>query len=104
MRSGSAGGSGGGQGFDITEEASYKELVEFHRREFGGLDGLFNVAADLSARGMAGTAMSCRCPLRCGSTPLSHSTGYMYGIRHALPLLIERGGGAIVNTSSPQCG
>ena len=27
-------------------------------------------------------------------------TGYMYGIRHALPLLIERGSGAIVNTSS----
>ena len=27
-------------------------------------------------------------------------TGYMYGVRHALPLMIERGGGAIVNTSS----
>ena len=27
-------------------------------------------------------------------------TGYMYGIRHSLPLMIKRGGGAIVNTSS----
>ena len=27
-------------------------------------------------------------------------TGGMYGVRHALPLVIERGGGSIVNTSS----
>ena len=27
-------------------------------------------------------------------------TGYMYGIRHALPIMIERGSGAIVNTMS----
>ena len=26
-------------------------------------------------------------------------TGYMYGVRFALPFLIKRGGGAIVNTS-----
>jgi NAD(P)-dependent dehydrogenase (short-subunit alcohol dehydrogenase family) len=37
------------KGFDITEEASYQELVEFTAREFGGLHGLFTVAADLSA-------------------------------------------------------
>jgi NAD(P)-dependent dehydrogenase (short-subunit alcohol dehydrogenase family) len=27
-------------------------------------------------------------------------TGYMYGVRHALPIMIENGGGAIVNTMS----
>ena len=26
--------------------------------------------------------------------------GYMYGIRHSLPIMIEQGGGAIVNTMS----
>ena len=27
-------------------------------------------------------------------------TGYMYGIRHTLPIMVERGRGAIVNTMS----
>jgi NADP-dependent 3-hydroxy acid dehydrogenase YdfG len=27
-------------------------------------------------------------------------TGYMYGIRHALPIMIDQGAGSIVNTMS----
>src|SRR5258708_1172399 len=39
------------KGFDITNEASYQELIGFAVQEFGGLDGLFNVAArSLGAR------------------------------------------------------
>ena len=43
------GGRAMARSFDITDEASYKELVDFTVKEFGRLDGLFNVAADLSA-------------------------------------------------------
>ncbi len=46
-------GAGGGRAtarrLDITDEASYRELIEGTLAEFGGLHGLFNVAADLSA-------------------------------------------------------
>src|SRR6266852_9757620 len=46
----SAGGSAVARVFNITDEASYKQLIDFTAKEFGGLDGLFNVAADLSAK------------------------------------------------------
>ena len=46
----SAGGDAVARGFDITDESAYKELIEFTARELEGLDALFNVAADLSAR------------------------------------------------------
>src|SRR5882762_9400832 len=46
----STGGYAVARGFDITDESAYKDLVEFTARELGGLDALFNVAADLSSR------------------------------------------------------
>ena len=97
----SAGGFAVARKFDITEEASYKELVDFTAKEFGGLDSLFNVAADLSAGTIGRDSDVLSVPLEVWRHTIDVTlTGYMYGIRHALPLLIERGGGAIVNTSS----
>jgi NAD(P)-dependent dehydrogenase (short-subunit alcohol dehydrogenase family) len=46
----SARGYAAARGFDITEEASYQGLVDFTVKKFGWLDGLFNVAANLSAK------------------------------------------------------
>ncbi len=58
--------------FDITEEASYEQLIGFTAKEFGGLDGLFNVAAALSLRRIsAGIPASPRCLSMCGSTQLT---------------------------------
>jgi NAD(P)-dependent dehydrogenase (short-subunit alcohol dehydrogenase family) len=97
----SAGGCAASRGFDITEEASYDELVGFIAKQFGGLDGLFNVAADLSAGTLGRDSDVISVPLDVWQHTIDVTlTGYMYGIRHALPLLIERGGGAIVNTTS----
>jgi NAD(P)-dependent dehydrogenase (short-subunit alcohol dehydrogenase family) len=97
----SAGGYAVGRGFDITEEASYQELVDFTAKEFGGLDGLFNVAADLSAATLGRDSDVMSVPLEVWQHTIDVTlTGYMYGVRHALPFLIKRGGGAIVNTSS----
>jgi len=45
-----AGGYAVARGFDITDESAYKDLIEFTASELGGLDALFNVAADLSSR------------------------------------------------------
>lgn len=47
-----AGGNAVARSLNITDEASYKGLVEFTVNEFGALHGLFNVAADLSQRTM----------------------------------------------------
>jgi NAD(P)-dependent dehydrogenase (short-subunit alcohol dehydrogenase family) len=89
------------KGFDITDEASYQELVGFAVQEFGGLDGWFNVAADLSARAIGRDSDVMSVPLEVWQHTLDVTlTGYMYGIRHSLPLMIKRGGGAIVHTSS----
>jgi NAD(P)-dependent dehydrogenase (short-subunit alcohol dehydrogenase family) len=94
-------GRAAAQSFDISDEASYKALVDFTVKEFGRVDGLFNVAVDPSA----GTGVN---DLDVISGPLDlwrHTidvtlTGCMYGIRHALPVMIKQGGGAIVNTVS----
>ena len=97
----SAGGSAVARQFDISEEKSYQELVDFTAKEFGGLDGLFNVAADLSAGTLARDSDVMSVPIDVWQHTLDVTlTGYMFGVRHALPLLIARGGGSIVNTSS----
>src|ERR1700740_911755 len=46
----SAGGCAIARGFDIPNESSSKGLIEAAAAELGGLDALFNVAADLSPR------------------------------------------------------
>ncbi len=43
------GGTATARRLDITDDASYKALIDGTVSEFGGLHGLFNVAADLSA-------------------------------------------------------
>jgi NAD(P)-dependent dehydrogenase (short-subunit alcohol dehydrogenase family) len=89
------------KGFDITDEASYEELIGFAVSEFGGLDALFNVAADLSAGAIGRDSDVMSVPLEVWQHTIDVTlTGYMFGIRHSLPLMIKRGGGAIVNTSS----
>jgi NAD(P)-dependent dehydrogenase (short-subunit alcohol dehydrogenase family) len=97
------GGAAVARGFDITDEASYRGLIEFAVAEHGGLHGLFNVAADLSAQTMGrdSGADVTSVPLDVWHHTIDVTlTGYMYGIRHALPIMFEQGAGSIVNTMS----
>jgi NAD(P)-dependent dehydrogenase (short-subunit alcohol dehydrogenase family) len=99
----SAGGHAVARAFDITKEASYEQLIDFTVKEFGGLDGLFNVAADLSVNNIGRDTDVTSVPLDVWQHTIDVTlTGYMYGVRHALPLLIKRGGGVIVNTTSSE--
>jgi NAD(P)-dependent dehydrogenase (short-subunit alcohol dehydrogenase family) len=89
------------QTFDITDEQSYKALIDFTVNEFGRVDGLFNVAADF----LTTTMDQGRDVISLPDALWRHTidvtlTGYMYGIRHALPVMIKQGGGAIVSTVS----
>jgi NAD(P)-dependent dehydrogenase (short-subunit alcohol dehydrogenase family) len=89
------------QSFDISDEAPYKALIEFTVNEFGRLDGLFNVAAALWADTMDPDRGVISVPLDLWRDTTDVTlTGYVYGIRHALPVMIKQGGGAIVNTVS----
>jgi len=98
-----AGGQAVARVFDITQEASFAQLIDSTVKEFGALHGLFNVAADLSVNNIGRDTDVTSVPLDVWQHTIDVTlTGYMYGIRHALPLLIKRGGGVIVNTTSSE--
>jgi NAD(P)-dependent dehydrogenase (short-subunit alcohol dehydrogenase family) len=94
-------GRAAAQSFDICDEASYKALIDFTVNEFGRVDCLFNVAADLPASTTDQDRDVISVPLDLWRHTIEVTlTGYMYGIRHALPVMIKQGGGAIVNAVS----
>lgn len=81
---------------DVTVEDDIAAAMALAKSEFGGLDVLFNNAghggtptgvADMSAAGWDATfALLVRGPA--------------LGMKHATPLMLERGGGSIINTAS----
>ncbi|MGW4796776.1 SDR family NAD(P)-dependent oxidoreductase [Nonomuraea sp. NPDC004297] len=96
-----AGGKAVGRGFDISDEESYAGLIDFTVQTHGSLDGLYNVAADLSPATMSGDVEVTDVPLDLWHHVLDVTlTGYMLGIRHALPVMLRQRSGAIVNTMS----
>lgn len=96
-----AGGTARAHWVDISSEDAFASLIDFTVAEFGGVDSLFNVAADLSANNLGRDTDVLTVPIDVWQHTIDVSlTGYFFGIRHVLPHLIERGGGSIVNTLS----
>src|SRR6267143_5139348 len=62
------GGRAAARRLDITDEASYKDVIDFTVKNFGRLDGLFNVAADLSADTLARGSDVGPSQSKCGGT------------------------------------
>jgi NAD(P)-dependent dehydrogenase (short-subunit alcohol dehydrogenase family) len=91
-----AGGQARAHHLDVSDEASWATVTGQIVEEFGGLDILVNNA------GVSGN------PARITDTPLEdwnavlavNATGSFLGMKHAIPLLRARGGGAIVQISS----
>lgn len=81
---------------DVTAEADIERTVRTAAEAFGGLDILFNNAGaggaggDLDAMTVEGWDGTMNLLLR----------SVMLGMKHAIPLMKQRGGGAIVNTAS----
>ena len=96
-----AGGAAVAVEFDLAGEASVRALFERAVDELGGVDGLFNVGADVSPetidRDGDVVGMDAGVWRRTFEVNL---IGYALTCRFAIPLLLEQGGGAIVNTSS----
>jgi NAD(P)-dependent dehydrogenase (short-subunit alcohol dehydrogenase family) len=97
----SAGGRAVAQPTDVADEASVAALVAAAVRAFGGLDVLHNNAAAsdpaLLSRDLDIVDLDVAVLDR---TLAVNLRGPMLGCKHAIPRMLERGGGAIVNTSS----
>ncbi len=95
------GGSASWFAVDVSEEEQVSALVEHAVSEYGGLDIMHNNAADTRAEviGRDGNVDSMDVAVW-DRTMAVNLRGTMLGCKFAIPRLLERGGGVIVNTSS----
>ncbi len=85
--------------FDMGDPSSTTALVEAAVERFGRIDGLHNVAGNPAAHRHDGDVVST--PPETWDLQLrSHLLAYAHACRTAIPLMLEGGGGSIVNTSS----
>jgi NAD(P)-dependent dehydrogenase (short-subunit alcohol dehydrogenase family) len=96
-----SGGRALGHQFDIADDDSVGGLIGAAVAEFGGLDHLHANAADLSPENIGRDSDALTVPLDVFDRTLQvNLRGHLLCTRHALPAMLERGGGAIVYTSS----
>jgi NAD(P)-dependent dehydrogenase (short-subunit alcohol dehydrogenase family) len=87
--------------FDLSDTQSVQRLVDRTIREFGGIDGLHNVGADLSDDNLGRDTTILDTGMDVWQRTLDvNLLGYVRTIQAVLPHLLSRGGGSIVNTSS----
>ena len=87
--------------FDISDEESVANLFGRVVETHGGLDILVNVAADLSPAVLGRDSDLVDVPLDVWRRTIEVDlTGYLLTARAAIPLMLNRGGGRIVNISS----
>ena len=95
----------GGRAFasttDIGDEEQVRALIAGTIDRFGGLDILHANAADLSPEAIGRDTDVVEMPLEAFDlTVRAGLRGHVLCARHAIPVLVERGGGALVFTSS----
>ncbi|AQW47625.1 MULTISPECIES: SDR family NAD(P)-dependent oxidoreductase [Streptomyces] len=96
-----AGGTAVAVEFDLADEESIGALVDRAAAEFGGVDGLYNVGADLSDDHLGrDTDLLEMDPALWRRTHEVNLLGYALTCRAVIPRLLAQGGGVIVNTSS----
>jgi NAD(P)-dependent dehydrogenase (short-subunit alcohol dehydrogenase family) len=88
--------------FDISDEKSVKALIGHAVESFGGVDLLANVAANVGpdAAIVRDTDIVDEAVQTWHEMLAVNVTGYMFSCRHAIPEMLKRGGGSIVNISS----
>jgi NAD(P)-dependent dehydrogenase (short-subunit alcohol dehydrogenase family) len=94
-----AGGTAAALGFDLADPGSVNGLFEGAITSFGAVDLLFNVGADM--RALRGDSDVLDIELETWDRIMTvNLRGYLLTMRAAIPHMLARGGGAIVNTSS----
>lgn len=87
--------------FDISDEPSCAALIARAKKQWGAVHGLFNVAADLSKENLGRDTDVVTVPLDVLERTLRVDLmGYFFTARHAIPAMLEAGGGSIVHTTS----
>jgi NAD(P)-dependent dehydrogenase (short-subunit alcohol dehydrogenase family) len=84
---------------DVSDEPSVVRMIETAVESFGGLDVLHNNASDASTNAMDTDIVTLDMAVfdRLVAVNLK---GQFMGCKHAIPYMLERGGGSIVNTAS----
>lgn len=96
-----AGGRAVGAQFDISVDEQVAAAMATAVAEFGGLDLVHANAADLSQATIFSDTDAVAVDLSVFDRTIAvNLRGFLLCTRHAIPLLLERGGGAIVYTSS----
>lgn len=86
---------------DISDEDQVKALIEKAVKDNGGLDALHANAADLSRDNIMRDSTATDIPLEVFDRTLHvNARGHLLCARHAIPELLNRGGGSLVFTSS----
>ena len=95
------GGRAIGHGCDVADEASIRGMIDAAVSSFGGLDILHNNAAASDFETMSRDTVVTDLEVEIWDRAFAvNARGPMLGCKHAIPRMLERGGGAIVNTSS----
>ena len=98
-----AGGIAVAHQFDAGEDATIKALMDRAISEYGGIDGVHYNAMDMSAPtlGVDGQHDLLTLPLEAWQRTIDVGlTGFLLAARYSIPVMLERGGGAIVCTVS----
>ena len=91
----SRGGQAAHRHCDVGKLEDVEAVVEFACQEYGGLDIMLN-----NAVAYGGGYIHQIVPAEWDSTLQVALTGVFYGIRSAVPAMLKRGGGSIINTAS----
>jgi NAD(P)-dependent dehydrogenase (short-subunit alcohol dehydrogenase family) len=95
------GGIAVGTGVDVTEEEQVAAMVQVAVSEFGGLDALHNNAAGTRMDAMGSDLDVVNVGTSVWDLSMSiNLRGPFFGCKYAIPEMLKRGGGTIVNTSS----
>lgn len=93
------GGQAAARGFDISDEEQVASLMAFATETYGGIDCVHVNAADMGAFLFDTDAVTV--PLEIFDRTIAvNLRGHLLCTRHAVPALLQRGGGSIVYTSS----
>lgn len=96
-----AGGKATAIEFDLSDDASVESFIVASASFLGGVDGLFNVGAEMTPAVFKNDLTAIDTDMEIWKRVLDvNLLGYARTIKIALPLMLETGGGAIVNTSS----
>ena len=86
---------------DVAEEDDVRRMVRTAVESFGGLDVLHNNAAASASAQMDRDLDFLNLEVEVWDRAMAvNARGPMLGCKHAVPAMIERGGGSIINTSS----